>query len=180
MREGTAGTARTTPDPTSPLHRARTSLWPAARVPLGWLVGSVAVWAVLAAILPKGLPTGIVLLGIVYGAIYAILAVGIVLIYRGDRIINFAQAQIGVLPAVLAIELVVTFGVPFVLAAAAGPPPAIILGAVAGLSPPASVLFCHPAPQESCINASNSQLVNTPLHVSFTIGPVLFTGNDIV
>ena len=132
---------------------------------------------------------------------------GIVLIYRGDRIINFAQASIGVLPAVLAIELVVTYGVPFVLAAGAGIAAAIVLGALASLLPRhfrnssrliltvatiglaqlltgvanvAPVLFCNPATNESCVNASNSQSVNTPLHVSFTIGPVLFSGNDIV
>jgi branched-chain amino acid transport system permease protein len=197
--------------PDGPVHRGLgergASLWRSTRSALAWFCAAIGVWILLAAILPKGLPVGIVLLGIVYGAIYAILAVGIVLIYRGDRIINFAQAQIGVLPAVLAIELVVTFGVPFVLAAAAGIAAAIILGALASLLPRhfrnssrliltvatiglaqlltgvatlAPILFCNPATNESCINASNSQSVNTPLHVSFTIGPVLFTGNDIV
>ena len=188
--------------------RARgASLWQSTRAALAWFLGAAGVWILLAALLPKGLPLGIVLLGIVYGAIYAILAVGIVLIYRGDRIINFAQAAIGVLPAVLAIELVVTYGVPFVLAAGAGIAAAIILGALASLLPRhfrnssrliltvatiglaqlltglaaiAPVLFCNPATNQSCVNASNSQSVNTPLHVSFTIGPVLFSGNDIV
>jgi branched-chain amino acid transport system permease protein len=189
------------------LRQRGAALWRSTRSALGWFFGAIGVWILLAAILPKGLPLGIVLLGIVYGSIYAILAVGIVLIYRGDRIINFAQAQIGVLPAVLAIELVVTFGVPFVPAAAAGIAAAIILGALASLLPRhfrnssrliltvatiglaqlltgvatlAPILFCNPATNQSCINASNSQSVNTPLHVSFTIGPVLFTGNDIV
>lgn len=161
----------------------------------------------LAAVLPKGLPAGIVLLGIVYGAIYAVLAVGIVLIYRGDRIINFAQAQIGVLPAVLAIELVVTYGVSYVLALLVGLVAAVILGALISLLPRhfrnssrliltvatiglaqlltgASTLlpnfFCNPATNPSCVNASNSESVNTPLHASFTVGPVLFSGNDIV
>ena len=40
----------------------------------------VAAGAILDAVLPKGLPVGIVLLGLVYGAIYALLAVGVVLI----------------------------------------------------------------------------------------------------
>jgi branched-chain amino acid transport system permease protein len=177
------------------------------RAPLGWLAGSVAVWAVLAAVLPKGLPAGIVLLGIVYGAIYAVLAVGIVLIYRGDRIINFAQAQIGVLPAVLAIELIVTYGVSYILALLAGLGAAVILGALisllprhfrnssrliltvatiglaqllTGVSALLPTVFCNPATNQSCVNASNSQSVNTPLHASFTVGPVLFSGNDIV
>ena len=69
------------------------SLWRSTRAAVGWFFGAIGVWILLAAILPKGLPVGIVVLGIVYGAIYAILAVGIVLIYRGDRIINFAQAS---------------------------------------------------------------------------------------
>ncbi|MGP0030453.1 MAG: branched-chain amino acid ABC transporter permease, partial [Acidimicrobiales bacterium] len=189
------------------LRERGASLWRSTRAGLGWFFAAIGVWIVLAATLPKGLPLGIVLLGIVYGAIYAILAVGIVLIYRGDRIINFAQAQIGVLPAVLAIELVVTYGVPFVLAAGAGIAAAIILGALASLLPRhfrnssrliltvatiglaqlltgvatlAPILFCNPATNQSCVNASNSQSVNTPLHLSFTVGPVLFSGNDIV
>ncbi len=189
------------------LRQRGASLWRSTRAALGWFLGAAGVWILLAAVLPKGLPLGIVLLGIVYGAIYAILAVGIVLIYRGDRIINFAQASIGVLPAVLAIELVVTYDVPFVLAAAAGIAAAVILGALAsllprhfrnssrliltvatiglaqlltGLAAVAPVLFCNPATNQSCVNASNTQSVNTPLHVSFTIGPVLFSGNDIV
>ena len=189
------------------LRQRGASLWRSTRSALAWFLVSIGVWILLAAILPKGLPLGIVLLGIVYGSIYAILAVGIVLIYRGDRIINFAQAQIGVLPAVLAIELVVTYGVPFLAALGAGVGAAIILGALAsllprhfrnssrliltvatiglaqlltGLATVTPILFCNPATNESCVNASNSQTVNTPLHVSFTIGPVLFSGNDIV
>ncbi len=189
------------------LRQRGASLWRSTRAALAWFFAAIGVWIVLAAILPKGLPLGIVLLGIVYGAIYAILAVGIVLIYRGDRIINFAQAQIGVLPAVLAIELVVTYGVPFVLAAGAGLAAAVILGALAsllprhfrnssrliltvatiglaqlltGLATVAPILFCNPATNQSCTNAANSASVNTPLHVSFTVGPVLFSGNDIV
>jgi branched-chain amino acid transport system permease protein len=184
-----------------------TALWHGARVSIGWLAGSLVVWAFMAEVLPKGLPAGIVLLGIVYGAIYALLAVGIVMIYRGDRIINFAQAQIGVLPAVLAIELVVTYQVNFVLAAAAGLVTAVLFGAIisllprhfrnssrliltvatiglgqllTGLSTLVPIWFCNPATNSSCLNASNSQTVNVPLHTSFTVGPVLFSGNDIV
>jgi branched-chain amino acid transport system permease protein len=191
----------------SDLLRSPADLWERARTPFGWLAGSAALWAVLAAILPKGLPVGIVMLGIIYGAIYAVLAVGIVLIYRGDRIINFAQAQIGVLPAVLAIELIVTYGVNYVWAVLAGLAAAALLGAVisllprhfrnssrliltvatiglaqllTGVSALVPTLFCNPATNESCVNASNSQSVNTPLHASFTVGPVLFSGNDIV
>jgi len=77
----------------------------AARSQIGWAAGAVVLWVVLNHVLSKGLPLGIVLLGVIYGAIYALLAMGIVLVYRGNRIINFAQAQIGVIAAILAIAL---------------------------------------------------------------------------
>jgi branched-chain amino acid transport system permease protein len=200
-------TVRTKDEARLAVGGGRASLWHATRVPMGWLAGALVAWALLAAVLPKGLPVGIVLLGIVYGAIYALLAVGIVLIYRGDRIINFAQAQIGVLPAVLAIELIVTYQVNFVLAALAGLLTAVVFGAIisllprhfrnssrlimtvatiglaqllTGLSALVPIWFCNPATNESCLNASNSETVNVPLHASFTVGPVLFSGNDIV
>src|SRR5581483_3047481 len=48
---------------------------------------ALATWAVLARVLTKGLPPGIVVLGLVYGSLYALVAVGIVLIYRADRIV---------------------------------------------------------------------------------------------
>jgi branched-chain amino acid transport system permease protein len=184
----------------------RPALWSTARSVVRWLVGAGVAWVVLDVVLPKGLPLGVVLLGVVYGAIYALLAVGIVLIYRGDRIINFAQAQIGVLPAVLAIELVVTYRVPFLLAALVGLVVAVIFGAVlsllprhfrdssrlvltvatiglaqllTGISTLVPIWICNPATNQSCANASNNGTVNIPLHFSFTIGPVLFSGNDI-
>ena len=34
-------------------------------------------------------------LGVVYGGIYGLIAVGLVLVYRGTRVINFAQGEIG-------------------------------------------------------------------------------------
>ena len=94
------------------LDRAREALW-GWRSHFAWAAGAVALWVVLDHVLSKGLPIGIVLLGVVYGSIYALLAMGIVLVYRGNRIINFAQAQMGVIAAILAIELNVTYGVNF-------------------------------------------------------------------
>ena len=61
---------------------------------LAWAGGALVLWAVLARLLAKGLPPGIVLFGVVYGSLYALTAIGIVLVYRADRIINFAQAQL--------------------------------------------------------------------------------------
>jgi branched-chain amino acid transport system permease protein len=51
--------------------------------------------------------------GISAGALYGLIAVGLILIYRTNRIINFAVAAIGAFPAVLATLLVTTKGVSY-------------------------------------------------------------------
>ena len=62
-------------------------------------------WATAAARLPHGAPSGVMLLGLVVGSLNGLLAVGLVLIYRATRIINFAQGALGAFSAVLAFEL---------------------------------------------------------------------------
>jgi branched-chain amino acid transport system permease protein len=49
---------------------------------------------------------GIVVQGALIGSISALLAVGIALVYRANRIVNFAQGDLGVVPAVLAILVI--------------------------------------------------------------------------
>ncbi|MEY2418282.1 MAG: branched-chain amino acid transport system permease protein livM, partial [Actinomycetota bacterium] len=61
-------------------------------------------------------PNGIFLQGIVLGVLNGMLAVGLVLIYRTNRIINFAQGELGAFAATLAAELVQRFHVPFYVA----------------------------------------------------------------
>ncbi len=51
--------------------------------------------------LPGGVPGGIYGTGIVAGGALALHAAGLILVYRSNRIINFAQVQIGVVAAVL-------------------------------------------------------------------------------
>src|SRR5207302_389972 len=68
--------------------------------------GVVVAWLVLGAVLPHGVPLGVVFLGLVLGALTALTALGLVLIYRSSRIINFAQAEIGGFAASIAIVLV--------------------------------------------------------------------------
>ncbi|HEX5265654.1 MAG TPA: ABC transporter permease [Acidimicrobiales bacterium] len=180
----------------------------AARAPVAWALGLVATWAVLAHLLTKGLPLGVVLLGVVYGSLYALIAIGIVLVYRGSRIINFAQAEFGVLAAVVAIELAVTYHVNWFLAMAVGIVGSLVLGAViqgvvirrfrkssrliltvatiglaqllTGVSALLPLEFCNPAKNPSCITAAGTQSFNTPLHVAFSVYPVIFSGNDVV
>ena len=54
--------------------------------------------------------------GIIQGLAIAVIAVGVVLIYRATRIINFAVGNMGVVGAVLLSLLVLQYGVPFWIA----------------------------------------------------------------
>ena len=59
----------------------------------------VAIWPLAAALLPHGAPVGVVLTGVVLGTATGLLAVGLVLVYRTNRIVNFAYGAIGRWPA---------------------------------------------------------------------------------
>ncbi|MGQ0830278.1 MAG: ABC transporter permease subunit [Microthrixaceae bacterium] len=75
-------------------------------------------------------PMAILFLGAVTGSLSALVAMGIVLVYRANRIVNFAQGSLGAVAAVLAASLIVSQGWNFWLATAAGMLAAIALGAV--------------------------------------------------
>ena len=59
------------------------------------------------------IPRGTFLGGLVIGALYALFAMGLILVYRANRIINFAQAQLGAVPAVIALLLIARKGWPW-------------------------------------------------------------------
>jgi len=75
-------------------------------------------------------PIGIVVRGMLIGGLTAMLAIGISLVYRANRVINFAQADLGGVPATLAVLLIVSKGWPYPLAMGAGLLAGIALGAV--------------------------------------------------
>jgi branched-chain amino acid transport system permease protein len=75
-------------------------------------------------------PTGAWIRGIVIGMLTALLAIGLALVYRATRIVNFAQADLGFLPVSLVIGLVVFWGWPWGVGLVVGLLGAIVLGAV--------------------------------------------------
>jgi branched-chain amino acid transport system permease protein len=75
-------------------------------------------------------PSGIVVRGLVVGGLTALIALGMALVYRANRIINFAQADLGLAPTVLTFLLLDQAGVPYPLAVFAGLVAAVALGAV--------------------------------------------------
>src|SRR4051812_15257501 len=67
------------------------------------LTGSIFVIVLL---FPRGMPAGIYGLGVVFGARAALAVLGLVLVYRSNRILNFAQLQMGTVGAALFFDLV--------------------------------------------------------------------------
>src|SRR6184192_3163020 len=59
------------------------------------------------------IPLPVIVLGAIVGMTYGLLAVGLVLIYRTNRIINFAHGEIGALGAAVLGLAVVQWGVPY-------------------------------------------------------------------
>ena len=74
------------------------------------------------------IPQNIVIIGLIRGLTYALLGVGITLVYRSSRVINFAHGEMGALPALLipifVLNLEWPYAVALVLALLAGMPDA--------------------------------------------------------
>jgi branched-chain amino acid transport system permease protein len=94
-----------------------------ALLTVAWPVGLVAAvelafgWGVKAHVLgvsiPRGVPLGVLINGAILGMLYALLAFGLILVYRANRIVNFAHAGLGLVPAVTALLLVTNHGWPY-------------------------------------------------------------------
>ena len=193
----------------------RTEGWrfSAAAVPLvrssagaaGTLAVLLGAWAVLARVLAKGLPPGVMLQGLVYGALYSLSAVGLVLIYRSSRVVNFAQAQLGLLGGTTAALLGAGHGLNFYAAIAVGLAVAAVTGAlthvlvvhrlrkssrllvavatiglaqaIGGLVGFLPSILCSQSVLGPCSLAGS---FNFPLTASFSVYPVIFNGAAVV
>ena len=71
---------------------------------------------------------GIVLLGITVGLQYGLLAVGLVLVYRASRFVNFAHGQMGVVASAILARLALDGHVPYLVALVLS----LVAGAVTG------------------------------------------------
>ncbi|HWC33597.1 MAG TPA: ATP-binding cassette domain-containing protein [Mycobacteriales bacterium] len=91
--------------PNGPMARAAAQAVAAAAI--------VALAAFIAAHAGYGTPLPYVILGAIQGMTYGLLAVGLVLIYRTNRIINFAHGQIGAFGSALFGLGTVSWGVPY-------------------------------------------------------------------
>ena len=143
-------------------------------------------------------PGGVLVQGTIIGALTSLLALGLALVWRANRIINFAAGDLGAVPATLAVLLTIsTVAVSWWLALAAGLAVALVVGAAVELllvrrfaSSPRLVLSVATIGIAQVLAAGSLLLpryftvsTNTipqPFNLHLTIDPIVFGGADIV
>jgi len=160
---------------------------------------ALAIWLVANAILPHGAPAGIILSGAVFGAINALVAISIVLVYQANRVVNFAAAEFGSVAAVLAIEFHIKLGLNYFLSIGAGLVISAALGALLEIlvirrfgNAPRLIVAVATIGLAQVLNGLsivipvkwstgvNTGTFTTPWTAHFMIFPVLFNGNYIL
>ncbi len=81
-----------------------------------------------------GMPAGAWVRGVILGLLTALLAMGMALVYRANRVINFAQADLGFVPTTLAVGLIVFSGLPYLFGFGVGLVAAVALGVIVELA----------------------------------------------
>lgn len=144
-------------------------------------------------------PAGVVVNGIVLGGLTALMAFGIALVYRANRVVNFAQGDLGGAPAALGVLLIVGPGIPYLLALPISLAAGIALGAAVELLV-IRRFFKAPRLILTVATLGLAQLLAyveiimprwfhltvppqnfpSPFDFSFQISPIIFSGNDIL
>jgi branched-chain amino acid transport system permease protein len=146
-----------------------------------------------------GMPMGAWIRGVVLGLLTALLAMGMALVYRANRVVNFAQADLGFVPTTLAVGLILFSGLPYLLGFGIGITAAIALGAIVEFSlvrrfSKASRLVLTVATigitQLLAVLAllvprmwgetATSQRIPPPFDWKLTVGTFILTANDLI
>jgi branched-chain amino acid transport system permease protein len=145
------------------------------------------------------MPSGAVLSGAVLGVLGALAAIGMALVWRANRIVNFAQGDLGALPATLAVLLVTLGGLPWLLGVTIGLVAAIVVGLLVDVIV-VRRFFRSPRLQLTVVTLGIAQVLAfgalllprwwdagpairtmpPPFDASFTLGGVAFDANDII
>ncbi|MCW2667303.1 MAG: hypothetical protein JWN57_2265 [Frankiales bacterium] len=155
-------------------------------------------WLLLRTAAPNGLPLGVLLLGAVLGSLTALTAMGLILIYRASRVVNFAQAEFGGLATTVAVVLSTGSGLPLWLSMLLGLLAALATGylthelAVRRLFTSPRLLLTVATIGIAQIVAAgqiflpklygqldSAQTFHLDLPVSFRVGPILFSADHV-
>jgi ABC-type branched-subunit amino acid transport system permease subunit len=147
-------------------------------------------------VLALSAPNFVLIQGLIIGLGYGLLAMGLVLIYRTNRVLNFAQGQVGVIAAVFLVKLTADFHFEYwfalvlsiTLAAGVGGlsemvlrrlftrPRVLVMVATIGLSYVLLALTALPF-----IRPKNLyKPVPVPFDISFSLGSVIFTPGEVL
>ena len=163
-----------------------------------WTVGTVVAFFLYTRVVFPS-PLAILALGGVLGALNGLVAMGLILVYRANRIINFAQGEIGALGGLLGVLLVSARGWPYFVGLAVGLTSALIVGGVAEFlfvrrfaSAPRLILTVATIGIAQLLSAFElilprafgrdlaNQQFPTPFNFAFTWSPVVFRGNHVM
>ena len=145
------------------------------------------------------IPAGVAFRGVLVGLLTAMVSVGMALVYRANRILNFAQADLGYIPASLSVMIVITSGLPWLVAFGAGFAVAVALGAACELliirrffRAPRLVLTVATIGLTQLLAVGGlflprafgekvrSQRLDPPFDFTFRIDPLVFNANDLL
>lgn len=164
-------------------------------VPIGIVAFAVLVW-------PYPSTLGVILNGAIGGSRLALIALGIALVYRSNRIINFAAADLGVLPVTLIVVLVLGFSWNYWIGLALGILAALVLGALTEMvvirrfrTAPRLILTVAtigvsqvllslalflPGWLGGDVLAGLGERLSPPFTVNWSFGGIIFNANDIL
>ena len=163
----------------------------------GLYVAPAVIIAVQLVVFP--MPIGAMFSGLILGMLGALGAVGLALVWRSNRVVNFAQGDLGTFPATLTVLLITIVGVPWLVGVVAG------LAAAAAVGLLADVLvvrrfFRSPRLQLTVATLGLAQLLAfgalllprawgegpairtlpAPFQFDFSVGQVAFDANDLI
>lgn len=152
-------------------------------------------------------PLGVVVQGVLIGGLTALIAFGIALIYRANRIVSFAQGDLGAVPTVFAVLLITYIGLPYLVAVPIGLAVALGLGAALEITvirrfakAPRLILTVATLGLAQALTAVSLVMPGLlhrtwpgtftreavpasylpPFDFSFEISPITFRGNDLI
>lgn len=145
-------------------------------------------------------PLGVWCQGLILGLLDAMVAVGLALVYRANRILNFAQADLGTVPTVLAFGLITLSGVGYLVGLLTGLVAAIVLGALVELliirrffrAPRLILTVATVGLSQLLITGSlllpriwgtdllSDKSISFPWHVSFNLSPLVFRSDHLI
>ena len=145
-------------------------------------------------------PLGVFVQGLVLGLLGSLMAVGLGLVYRLNKVVNFAQGDLGTAPAVLAVGLISFSGVNYFVGLATGLVASALLTAVVEIlvirrfrrSPRLILTVATIGLSQLLVVVSllipriwgqtpiASAVISFPWHFTWHIAPIVFDSNDLV